>query len=88
MIMLPQRVRVAESRAKNKSSNGPLRVQSNEFCSEYSATCGHTSVVGNMFVFRKVHGFSVNQGGTANKILFVLDRLFCRGLFILQEVFL
>ncbi|MBO5411122.1 MAG: hypothetical protein J6A60_07660 [Clostridia bacterium] len=30
VIMLPQRVRVAESRAKNKSSNGPLRVQSNK----------------------------------------------------------
>ena len=29
MIMLPQRVRVAESRAKIKSSNGPPRVQSN-----------------------------------------------------------
>ncbi len=29
MIMLPQRARVAESRVKHRSSNGPLRVQSN-----------------------------------------------------------
>ena len=29
VIMLPQRVRGAVSRVKNKSSNGPLRVQSN-----------------------------------------------------------
>lgn len=28
-MMLPQRARDAESRVKNKSSNGPLRVQSN-----------------------------------------------------------
>lgn len=28
MLMLPQRVRVAESRTENNSSNGPLRVQS------------------------------------------------------------
>lgn len=27
-MMLPQRARVAESRVKNKSSNGPRRVQS------------------------------------------------------------
>ena len=29
VIMLPQRARGAVSRVKNKSSNGPLRVQSN-----------------------------------------------------------
>ena len=29
VIMIPQRVGVAESPAENKSSNGPLRVQSN-----------------------------------------------------------
>ena len=28
-MMLPQRVRAGESRVKNKSSNGPLRAQSN-----------------------------------------------------------
>lgn len=38
--MLPQRVRVAESRAKNKSSNGPLRVQSNAELFELIITYG------------------------------------------------
>lgn len=43
--MMPlQRVRVAESRMRNKLANGPLRVQSNGCFPEYSATCGHTSV--------------------------------------------
>ena len=42
--MMPlQRVRVAESRMRNKLANGPLRVQSNGCFPEYSATCGHTS---------------------------------------------
>ena len=37
--MMPiQRARVAESRVRNKLSNGPLRVQSNVRCTEYSAT--------------------------------------------------
>ena len=42
VMMLLQRVRVAENRVKNKSSNGPLRVQSNAIFAKYSATCGHT----------------------------------------------
>ena len=53
--MMPvQRARVAESRERNKSSNGPLRVQSNARGNraEYSATCGHTSVAGDMMVSR------------------------------------
>ena len=55
--MMPlQRVRVAESRMRNKLANGPLRVQSNGCFPEYSATCGHTSVAGNMKVFRKEYG--------------------------------
>ncbi len=66
-MMLPQRVRVAESRAKNKSSNGPLRVQSNAKA-KYSATRGHASVAGDMSVSRKVHGFTVNQGGTTDNV--------------------
>ena len=37
VIMLLQRVRGAASRAKNRSSNGPLRVQS-KAQAEYSAT--------------------------------------------------
>ncbi len=38
--MMPvQRTRIAESRVRNKSSNGPLRAQSNvTFVTEYSAT--------------------------------------------------
>ncbi len=50
--MMPlQRARDAESRVGNKLSNGPLRVQSNvQECTEYSATCGHTSVAGGMLV--------------------------------------
>lgn len=49
--MMPlQRVRVAESRMRNKLANGPLRVQSNGCFPEYSATCGHTSVAGDMLV--------------------------------------
>ena len=40
--MMPlQRVRVAESRMRNKLANGPLRVQSNGCFPEYSATCGY-----------------------------------------------
>ncbi len=50
--MMPvQRTRGAESRVRNKLSNGPLRVQSNAIYAKYSATCRHTSVAGNMLVF-------------------------------------
>jgi len=53
--MMPlQRACDAESQVRNKLSNGPPRVQSNEF-SEYTATWGHTSVVGGILVSRKVH---------------------------------
>ena len=49
--MLLQRARVAESRVKNRLSNGPLRAQSNvQLGTEYSATCWHTLVVGDMLV--------------------------------------
>ena len=65
--MMPlQRTRDAESRVRNKLSNGPLRAQSKTSV-KYSATCGHTSVAGDMLVSRQVHGFmAVNQGGTAD----------------------
>ncbi len=48
--MMPlQRACDAESQVRNKLSNGPLRVQSKETeVSEYSVTCGHTSVAGDM----------------------------------------
>ena len=65
--MMPlQRARGAESRVRNKLPNGPLRAQSKAFA-EYSATCGHTSVAGDMLVSRRGHGvIAVNQGGTAD----------------------
>jgi hypothetical protein len=50
-MMLSQRARDAENRAENKSSNGPPRAQSKAIA-EYSATCGHTSVAGDMMVSR------------------------------------
>ena len=53
VIMLPQRARVAESRVKNKSSNGPRRVQSNgRFFSMPRVFCNvrHALVVGGMMV--------------------------------------
>ena len=63
-MMPSQRVRIAESRIRNKLSNGPLRAQSNAAPdsssergrAEYSATWGHTSVAGDMLVSRKVRG--------------------------------
>lgn len=50
--MTSQRTRGAESRVRNKLSNGPLRVQSKAqfICAEYSATWRHTSVAGDMLV--------------------------------------
>lgn len=49
--MMPlQRACVGESQVRNKLSNGPLRVQSNAHGAKYSATCGHTSVAGDMMV--------------------------------------
>ena len=71
--MMPlQRARGAESRVRNKLSNGPLRVQGNvgEQLTEYSATCWHTSVAEDMFVSCKGHENSCSQGGTADKIFY------------------
>ena len=59
-MMPSQIVRIAESRIRNKLSNGPLRAQSNAAPdsssergrAEYSATWGHTSVAGDMLVSR------------------------------------
>ena len=60
--------------------NGPRRAQSKGDDPEYSATCGHTSVAGDMMVSRRAHGEA--------EIIFyeftVLDRIviFCQGLFL------
>ena len=72
--------------------NGPRRAQSKGDVPEYSATCGHTSVAGDMLVSRRAHGETVNQGGTAEIIFYeftVLDRIviFCQGLFLLYRKF-
>jgi hypothetical protein len=57
VIMFLQRARGAENRAENKSSNGPPRAQSKAAqAAEYSATCGHTSVAGDMLVSCKAYG--------------------------------
>ena len=52
LIMASQRVRDGESRTDPSSANGPLRAQSKTrgSCVEYSATCWHTSVAGDMLV--------------------------------------
>ena len=88
--MMPlQRACGAESRARNKLSNGPLRAQSKTSV-KYSATCGHTSVAGGMLVLRQAHGvIAVNQGGTADKCLFVLDRVYIsvKDVFFFQDSF-
>lgn len=56
--MMPlQRACGAERQARNKLSNGPLRVQSKCQTTKYSATFWHTSVVGDMLVSRKEHGY-------------------------------
>ena len=39
---------------------------------EYSATCGHTSVAGDMLVSCQAHSVAaVNQGGTAGSVYFL-----------------
>ena len=82
-----QRARVAESRVRSRSSNGPLRAQSNAWGSraEYSATCWHTSVAGGMMVPCEGHGLTaVNQGGTADKKFYssLTEAIFLSGAFV------
>ena len=44
---------------------------------EYSATCRHTSVAGNMIVFRKAHGvYSIRESRWHRDIIIVLDRIY------------
>ncbi len=51
----------------NRLSNGPLRVQSNVFITEYSATRRNALVSGDMSVSLSARE-SVNQGGTADNV--------------------
>ncbi len=74
--MMPlQRACAAESQVRNKSSNGPLRVQSNVREHRVFCNVGPASEAGDMLVSCKSTADAVKQGGTADKNLFVLDRL-------------
>ena len=59
-MMPPQRARSAESRVRNKLSNGPLRAQGTTSV-KYSATCGRTLVAGSMLVLRQAHDFDGHE---------------------------
>ncbi len=48
MMMLPQRACAAENRVKNKSSNGPLRVQSKELLIRVFCNVRHASAAGDI----------------------------------------
>jgi hypothetical protein len=72
--MTSQRARAAESRVRNKSSNGPRRVRRK--CGEQSISQrrAHVSCRGYGSILQAHGNQTVNQGGTADKDLFVLDR--------------
>jgi hypothetical protein len=59
---------MAESRVRDRSANGPLRVRmKNRLCLVF-CNVRHTSVVGDMLVSQEAHGiFAMNQGGTADR---------------------
>ena len=60
--MMPlQRACGAESQARIKLSNGPLRVQRKCEIAKYSVTYWHTSVAKDMMVSYKEHGLPVNS---------------------------
>ena len=69
--MMPlQRVRVAESRMRNKLSNGPLRVQSNGiFSQSILQRVGIRQLPGICWYPAKRTGYTVNQGGTAGRVI-------------------
>ena len=69
--MLLQRVRVAESRAENKPSNGPQRAQSKAFTSRvFCDVLAYVSCRGYVGILLRVYGAThINQGGTASCIL-------------------
>ena len=83
-MMLPQRARGAESRVKNKSSNGPLRAQSNAgdgrvFCDVWAyVSC--RGYVGILLSARRLPGIKV-----APRIKYyssLAEGNFCQGLFV------
>lgn len=69
--MMPlQRVRVAESRMRNKLANGPLRVQSNGiFSQSILQRVGIRQLPGICWYPAKRTGYTVNQGDTAGRVI-------------------
>ena len=80
--MMPlQRARVAESRVRNSSLNGPRRVQSKEKLPSILQRLAHVSCRGYVGTQKCIpHG--MKQGGTADR-RFVLDSFFCQGFLFL-----
>ncbi len=56
--MCAQRVRVGESRVEMQIAKWTAEGAVKGSNAEYSVTCGHTSVAGDMMVFRQVYGDS------------------------------
>jgi len=89
--MTSQRACVAEKQVRYRSSNGPLRVQSNgKWCPEYSATrktC--VSCRGYGSIPQSARAVPWNQGGTADDMIrcvvcdsSLTEELFCQGRFL------
>ncbi len=77
-----QRARDAESRVRNKLSNGPLRAQSNVAIQSILRRVGIRQLPEICWYLAKRTERSVNQGGTADSI-FALDRsLSVKGFFV------
>ena len=78
-----QRTCDAENQVRNKLSNGPRRAQSNGASGVFCDVEGRRYLPGICWYPAKRTGHAVNQGGTANRIVFVLDRItvFCQGRF-------
>ena len=75
-MMLLQRACVAESQVKNKSSNGPLRVQSKGFILSILQRVGIRQLPGICWYPAKREDVpSVNQGGTADNVYSSLTEL-------------
>ena len=69
--MMPlQRACVGESQVRNKLSNGPLRVQSNGiFSQSILQRVGIRQLPGICWYPAKRTGYTVNQGGTAGRVI-------------------
>ena len=69
--MMPlQRACDAENQARNKLSNGPLRVQSNgRFSQSILQRVGIRQLPGICWYPAKRTGYTVNQGGTAGRVI-------------------